>query len=1039
MNGSWLYSLRFRVSLAAVLVLIILFGGAIYNTHRLLSQFARQNTEAIILQTSEILNLAITPKTTEKELPELNDYLNMMVQGDGQALIYLTLRDEHGQILAQTPGTPEPLPKLESDLEVALSQGMMHIKQPILLADNQVGQLYFGFSLKQIARARKDILNNNILLLIGGLLFSMTGIAVIGKSIGKQLQSLVSASQALAMGKHNVRAFDAGKNELCHLANNFNRMADAIAKRTAELQRSQTKLHAMFDGAQDGIILADIQSKKFVDANPAICRMLGYSRTELMTLGVYDIHPISELPQIIDAFEELARSERNIAENTPVLRKNGQVFFADISVALTPIDGRQLLAGFFRDVTERKQSEARLLASQEKFQRLVDDIGDKFVIFSQTVNGELLYVSDGMAAVFGISKDNALHRNWTTLINWTPDTIEQGMQRVADMATGKTNYVHLEMSFFHPSGEIRSIQITAHPVKNQLNHVTNIDGIAEDITERKKLDKELAQHRQQLEQLVATRTEELNVAYQRLEETQFAMDRVGIGIMKINADTGQFLYANDFLIHMLGYNHGELLTLGLSDIDIHYPSEDFRESSRLARELGCTTFTTEQRHKDGHLIPVSVMSYYHSAGNYFIAFVTDITEQKAAEQIIIKAKSEAEAASQAKGAFLANMSHELRTPMNAILGMTNLALRGATDPNQIDKLNKIEQASKHLLQIINDILDISKIEANRLALERTEFTFNLVEQNLDTLLSTKAKEKGLNLIFDIPEDIRRYIFLGDHLRLDQILINLVSNAIKFTDNGTITICVRLIEDKTGEVLLRFEVHDTGIGISDEDKTRLFTAFEQADSSMTRKYGGTGLGLAISKRLVQLMDGEIGCDSTLGQGSCFWFTARFGKASKTASPQRPLTLSSKDDAEAQLKADYPGSRILLAEDDPFNQEVSLTLLETVGLAVDVADDGAQALELAKQNPYKLILMDMQMPNMNGIEATRAIRADSQNTDTPILALTANAFAEDRLACIESGMNDHLPKPTPAKVLYETLLEWLNKSKEDSSAPSDHKHS
>jgi CheY-like chemotaxis protein len=293
------------------------------------------------------------------------------------------------------------------------------------------------------------------------------------------------------------------------------------------------------------------------------------------------------------------------------------------------------------------------------------------------------------------------------------------------------------------------------------------------------------------------------------------------------------------------------------------------------------------------------------------------------------------------------MSHELRTPMNAIMGMTGLALRHATDPKLRDQLAKVEQASRHLLGVINDILDISKIEAEHLTLEHVSFGLGEVLENLVSLNGQKAREKGLKLRLDLAPEILGLSMLGDPLRLGQILLNFISNAIKFTEQGSITLHVRVADSTPNDVLLKFEIEDTGIGIAAEDQKRLFTAFEQADGSTTRRYGGTGLGLAINKRLTQMMGGEVGVESRVGVGSTFWFTVRLDKAQFAVAAAPTLSANA---AEASLRTDFAGALVLLAEDEPINQEVSKGLLEEAGLVVDLARDGVEAPRNGK--PHRL---------------------------------------------------------------------------------------
>jgi len=396
-------------------------------------------------------------------------------------------------------------------------------------------------------------------------------------------------------------------------------------------------------------------------------------------------------------------------------------------------------------------------------------------------------------------------------------------------------------------------------------------------------------------------------------------------------------------------------------------------------------------------------------------------EQKVEQrtQALSIAKQAAEAASRAKSEFLANMSHELRTPMNAIMGMTGLALRRADDPKLREHLKRIDQASRHLLELVTGILDLSRIEAERLNLDQKDFTLDQVWQDVRGMVQDRLGEKGLQLALDAATGVLAMPLRGDPLRLGQILLNLIDNAIKFTDRGGIRVHFASRDETSLEIGLRIDVQDSGIGIAAADLDRIFDSFEQADNSMTRRHGGTGLGLTISRQLARLMAGDLTVSSQPGHGSTFSLAVRLARA--TPSPAAPRALS--HDAWRQRLARFAGTRVLLAEDDPANRQVVHDLLELVGITVDLAENGQQAVEFAARRPYRLILLDLHMPVTNGIDAARAIRAMPGYAATPILALTANASEEAREQCLAVGINEHLAKPITMEHLYATVLNWL----------------
>ncbi|CAK0777828.1 two-component system, sensor histidine kinase and response regulator [Gammaproteobacteria bacterium] len=674
--------------------------------------------------------------------------------------------------------------------------------------------------------------------------------------------------------------------------------------------------------------------------------------------------------------------------------KDGQTGWLLSTIFAIPMKGES--RGFVCmdvDITKRKRAENELRASQQLLDNIIEYI-PSMIFLKRASDLRFALFNRAGEELLGISREHFLDHN----------DYDFFPKEQADFFTEKDRMVLQQQGITDIPEEpittargIRILHTRKIGLKDESGNPIFLLGISEDITEHKEAEARLKES-------------------QKFNETILLDSPIPMGVYRAD---GQCVLANDAYAHLVGGSRRQLLAQNFHQIEAWRKTgllddclKSLAEVRQYRREISVCSSFGQNLWADCLILPTKLNGEPH-----LLLQIFDLTEIRKATEAMRNAQTKAEAANRAKSEFLANMSHEIRTPMNAIIGLSGLALDLDLTPKLQDYLNKISMSAKALLSILNDILDYSKVEAGRLELDSTTFDIEKVLENITSLFTEQAKEKGLTFTVDVVSDIPKQL-VGDPLRLGQVLINLTSNAIKFTESGKVRIQVGNLEKESDGATLRFAIRDTGMGMNKEQVNGLFQPFTQADGSITRRFGGTGLGLAISQRLVGLMGGEIVVTSALGQGSEFSFTIRL------AIPEgHPIPHAVIAPPAMAASAAIRGARILLVEDNEINQQVAREILERLCFVVIVAGNGEQALMILESGSFDLVLMDIQMPVMDGLEATRRIRRDGRFNDLPVIAMTAAVLAREQAECREVGMNDHIAKPILPEQLLGVLERWI----------------
>jgi two-component system, sensor histidine kinase and response regulator len=764
-------------------------------------------------------------------------------------------------------------------------------------------------------------------------------------------------------------------------------------KRAEEsLRSSEARLRTVFSAMNDVILVLDAEGR-YLEIAPTNPSLLYKPSEDLIGKTMHETFPAEQADAFLDCIRRALREQRPVDTEYSLTIGDREIYFAG---TVSPMEDDRILY-VARDITERKRAEEELRKSEERY-RLVTQATDETIWDSDVLAGEETW-NGAVETMFGYPSGQKTTTEW-----WEervhPEDRERVLSSVDTAVEGHKEMWSEEYRFRRADGSYAVVVDRAYLVHDAEGRTVRMIGSMADVTERKRAERELRQNEERFSQL-----------FDQSVDALFVHDA-----------SGRIIDCNTEACRSLGYSREELLSLRVQDLAADGLSKGEKSSNAepslwqlaMSGEPGKVAgiHRGEHRRKDGSTFPVEVYvgSVDYGGERMIFASARDVTERKRAEAELVEARLIAEEANRAKSEFLANMSHEIRTPMNGIVGMADLLLDTQLSEEQREYAETVRLSGENLMIIINDILDFSKIEAGAMRLENIDFDLRSAVEDVTVLLGGKAQDKGLELAslieYDVPEALR-----GDPGRLRQILTNLLGNAIKFTEEGEVVVRVELADEREKTATVRFEVSDTGIGMSPEQQERLFMAFTQADASTTRRYGGTGLGLAISKQLVNLMGGEIGVESEPGVGSTFSFTVAFEK-------QPAETYSAPG-----IPADLAGLRALVVDDSQANRMILEKQLSSWGIVSTSVEGGAQALEelhSAAGEPYDLAVLDMQMPGMDGMDLARRIKADPDLSRTRLVLLTSMGRRGDGEAARQSGIGAYLTKPIRQSELYDALV-------------------